>query len=76
MLEADASAQQRRQRAIGVVYDPAHEQGHYVPTILRQRYDRYVFFDQTQALHPLPITQQVRKDQTKAPAGTYVLIND
>lgn len=43
-------------RAIGVVYDPAHEKSHnYVPTVLSRRYDAFIFIDQTNALHPLHI---------------------
>ncbi len=43
-----------RHRAIGVVYDPERErQGNYVPTKLSQRYDAFVFLDQTKAVHPL-----------------------
>jgi erythromycin esterase-like protein len=41
-------------RAIGVVYDPAHERwGNYVPTILSKRYDAFLFIDRTNALDPL-----------------------
>lgn len=44
----------RGHRAIGVVYDPEHERwGNYVPTNLAERYDAFVFIDQTQALLPL-----------------------
>jgi len=43
-------------RAIGVVYNPQHEQyGNYVPTILPLRYDAFIFLDETRALHPLHI---------------------
>lgn len=43
-------------RAIGVVYHPEHEQyGNYVPTIIPQRYDAFIFLDKTNALHPLRI---------------------
>ena len=43
-------------RAIGVVYHPDHEQyGNYVPTILPQRYNAFIFIDETKALHPLHI---------------------
>jgi erythromycin esterase len=42
-------------RAIGVVYDPSFEQwGNYVPTRLAERYDAFLWCDQTNALHPLP----------------------
>lgn len=42
-------------RAIGVVYDPSFESwGNYVPTRLGQRYDAFIWCDETTALHPLP----------------------
>ncbi|WDZ85045.1 erythromycin esterase family protein [Micromonospora cathayae] len=42
-------------RAIGVVYDPGLErQANYVPTRLGERYDGFVWCDETTALHPLP----------------------
>jgi erythromycin esterase-like protein len=44
----------RGHRAIGVIYDPRYESfGNYVPTVLPQRYDAFLYLDQTQALHPL-----------------------
>lgn len=44
-------------RAIGVVYDPAHERwGNYVPTSLANRYDAFVFFDQSRAVEPYSIS--------------------
>ncbi|WP_223808736.1 erythromycin esterase family protein [Rufibacter hautae] len=45
--------QRRGHRAIGVVYNPASEGGNYVPTVLPQRYDAFLFIDQTTALNPL-----------------------
>ena len=43
-------------RAIGVVYNPALERlGNYVPSILPFRYNAFIFFDETKALHPLHI---------------------
>jgi erythromycin esterase len=54
-------------RAIGVVYDPAMEKfGNYVPSVLSRRYDALIYFDQTQALHPL----HLHADRHKLPA-TY-----
>jgi erythromycin esterase-like protein len=41
-------------RAIGVVYDPNHEWGNYVPTIVPRRYDAFLYIEQTlgvDALH-------------------------
>lgn len=41
-------------RAIGVVYRPEYEHfGNYVPSYMSQRYDSFIYFDQTTALHPL-----------------------
>jgi len=44
----------RGHRAIGVVYDPAHDAlGNWVPTVMGTRYDALLSFDETTALHPL-----------------------
>ncbi len=41
-------------RAIGVVYAPWREQwGNYVPTVLGDRYDAFLWFEETHALRPL-----------------------
>ena len=49
-------------RAIGVVYDPAVEQyGNYVPSVLSERYDAFLFIDETQALHPLHLHPDKKK---------------
>ena len=49
-------------RAIGVVYDPAHEKyGNYVPTILNARYDAFIYIDETKALHPLHLHPDLNK---------------
>lgn len=41
-------------RAIGVVYEPDSEMyGNYVPSQIGNRYDAFIFFDKTTALHPL-----------------------
>ena len=40
-------------RAIGVVYQPRHEAGNYVPTLMGDRYDALLWFEQTRALRPL-----------------------
>ena len=56
----------RGHRAIGVVYDPGAERyGNWVPTIMGKRYDAFVYFDQTSALHPLhgePIAYRAEKE--------------
>lgn len=44
----------RDERAIGVVYDPDRERfGNYVPSRLAERYDAYLFTDETFAVEPL-----------------------
>lgn len=44
-------------RAIGVVYRPENEKyGNYVPSILPNRYDAFIYIDKTTALHPMNIT--------------------
>lgn len=41
-------------RAIGVVYNPEHERvSNYVPSVMAQRYDAFIYLDETRALHPL-----------------------
>lgn len=52
--EPEAMREPRGHRAIGVVYNPAHERyGNYVPTVLPLRYDAFLYLDQTRALQPL-----------------------
>ncbi len=44
----------RDERAIGVVYDPEREHfANYVPSRLAERYDAFLFFDETLAVEPL-----------------------
>ncbi|MFN3405657.1 MAG: erythromycin esterase family protein [Cytophagaceae bacterium] len=42
-------------RAIGVVYHPEMDKRNYVSTKLSERYDAFIFIDETSALHPLHI---------------------
>jgi erythromycin esterase len=54
-------------RAIGVVYHPAYEQyGNYVPSLLPMRYDAFIYFDRSHALHPM----HIEPDGHQIP-GTY-----
>lgn len=49
-------------RAVGVVYDPAREtRGNYVPSILPERYDAFLYFEETEALHPLALFPETHK---------------
>ncbi len=40
-------------RAIGVTYQPEQEQGNYVPSVLPERYDAFIFIRETTTLHAL-----------------------
>lgn len=54
-------------RAIGVVYHPERERyGNYVPSIIPERYDAFIYLDKTRALHPL----HIKTDNKKIP-DTY-----
>jgi erythromycin esterase len=58
-----AAREPRGHRAIGVVYHPDQERyGNYVPTVLPDRYDAFLYVDQTQALHPLPVEAHPEPD--------------
>lgn len=51
--------ERRGHRAIGVVYDPARERhGNYVPTDLIGRYDAWITYERTRAVHPLRTNEQ------------------
>lgn len=63
----EALGQVRGHRAIGVVYHPERESGNYVPTRLSERYDAFLYFDWTEALHPL----HVEADPSAGPPETY-----
>ena len=52
-LDDSALAEPRGHRAIGVVYRPERERGNYVPTVLPERYDAFLYLDETRALHPI-----------------------
>lgn len=56
-------------RAIGVVYHPEREGGNYVPSRLSQRYDAFIFLENTQALHPLRIEPDGHKLPDTYPFG-------
>jgi erythromycin esterase len=59
-----------RHRAIGVVYDPARERyGNYVASKLSQRYDAFLFIDETKALHPLHMKPHDAKMPDTYPFG-------
>ncbi|PLT33583.1 erythromycin esterase family protein [Bacillus sp. V5-8f] len=47
-------------RAIGVVYNPEYEHfGNYVPSVISERYDAFVFINRSHALKPLNLYETV-----------------
>jgi erythromycin esterase-like protein len=51
-----------RHRAIGVVYSPYREKyGNYVPSVMSERYDAFIYLDETSALHPLHLKPHLEK---------------
>jgi protein-L-isoaspartate(D-aspartate) O-methyltransferase len=51
-----ALIQQRLERAIGVIYRPESEmQSHYFQAVLPRQFDEYIWFDETEAIHPLKL---------------------
>jgi erythromycin esterase len=51
-----------KHRAIGVVYNPEQERyGNYVPSVMSQRYDAFIYLDETTALHPLHLKPHSEK---------------
>ena len=57
-------------RAIGVVYHPSREQyGNYVPSIMPQRYDAFIYIDNSNALHPLHLKPDGHKTPDTYPWG-------
>jgi erythromycin esterase-like protein len=57
-------------RAIGVVYDPERERwGNYVPTVLGDRYDAFLWFEETRALRPLPTVTANALEAETYPSG-------
>ncbi|MBL0385996.1 erythromycin esterase family protein [Tumebacillus sp. ITR2] len=46
-------------RAIGVVYYPEYERGNYVPSNMAERYDAFVYVDETKALRPVVVEEVV-----------------
>jgi erythromycin esterase len=59
----DELREPRGHRAIGVVYNPELEHyGNYVPTILPERYDAFIYLDETRAVAPLHMPVRVDRD--------------
>ncbi|WP_159940960.1 MULTISPECIES: erythromycin esterase family protein [unclassified Nocardiopsis] len=57
-------------RAVGVVYHPGRDQwGNYVPTVMDERYDAFVFVDRTHALTPLHPFESDSGEKESWPSG-------
>jgi erythromycin esterase len=60
----------RGHRAIGVVYQPRHEFGNYVPTVMGRRYDALIWLEDTTPLEPLRHEPPPREAELEtAPSG-------
>ncbi|HEU4866600.1 MAG TPA: erythromycin esterase family protein [Actinomycetota bacterium] len=54
----------RGHRAIGAVYSPGYERfGTWVPTVMGDRYDAFLYFEETRALTPLHPEQPQREGE-------------
>jgi len=75
LLFSDESTRQLFQkpiphRAIGVVYNPEHERfGNYVPSTMAERYNAFIYIDETKALHPLHLRPDGHKMPETYPFG-------
>jgi erythromycin esterase len=57
-------------RAIGVVYRPGRDSwGNYVPTVLGDRYDAFIWLDETHAVRPLHTLKVDRREPETYPSG-------
>jgi erythromycin esterase-like protein len=66
--EIRGAEKKRGQRAIGVVYNPEHERyGNYMPTILTDRYDSFVYIDKSEAIRPLHMAVESGKIKEDLP---------
>ena len=60
-------------RAVGVVYDSNGDyRRNYVPTSLNNRYDAFIYLDETHALNPLAVNYDNKKFPETYPFGTRI----
>ncbi|HWC75069.1 MAG TPA: protein-L-isoaspartate(D-aspartate) O-methyltransferase [Gemmatimonadales bacterium] len=56
---------ERLERAIGVIYRPETElQSHYFHAMLPRQFDEWIWFDETHAVDPLPVSEREGMPQT------------
>ncbi len=61
----EALMEERLERFIGVIYRPETERwSHYSQAILPMQFDAWVWFDETQAVTPLPGETRAGEDET------------
>jgi erythromycin esterase-like protein len=64
------SKEQIGHRAIGVVYRPENDRiSNYVPSVIAERYDAFIFMDETKALHPVQMHADPHKTPETYPFG-------
>lgn len=72
-MGSEVLGQVKGHRAVGVVYDPSGDyRRNYVPTILNERYDAFVFCDETTPLSPIKVDFDNRKFPETYPYGTQL----
>jgi erythromycin esterase-like protein len=69
-MRPDVLVDELPHRAIGVVYRPERERwDNYVPTVLGDRYDAFLWFDESRAVTPLPTRRVDTHEPETYPSG-------
>ncbi|WP_136717987.1 erythromycin esterase family protein [Halorientalis salina] len=68
-IRETALSDTRGHRAIGVVYHPDRELGNYVSTDLPDRYDAFLYVEETEALQPFDVEADERETPEAYPWG-------
>lgn len=66
---ADVLSDELGHRAVGVVYHPERDPVQYVPTVLGERYDAFLWFDQSRGVLPLRTRQSGVLEPETFPTG-------
>ncbi|GAA4304879.1 erythromycin esterase family protein [Nibribacter koreensis] len=70
LKEIPEARQQIGHRAIGVVYNANHESnGNYVPTLIPERYDAFLYIDESEALRPFIVKTKEKEPPELYPAN-------
>lgn len=66
----DALSEPLLERAIGVIYRPETErQSHYFEAVLAEQFDAWLWFEQSEAVTPLPAPQVLEHEEDTFPFG-------